>query len=122
MEKRDPLYPLYRALVKAAKTKTVISYKEASVVLFGAPRPRAMNRPLDKINEYEHAKERPLLAALAVGEHCGFPGKGFFKIAKRLGRLAHNDHIGFWVSERDAVYEAWQTQEDTMSGEKDLRR
>ena len=37
-------------------------------------------------------------------------------------RVFDHDHIGFWVRERDAVYEEWQTHQDATPEDEGRRR
>jgi hypothetical protein len=70
---------------------------------------RQVGQVLGEISENEHRAGRPMLSAIAVNE-AGVPGEGFFKLARRLGKLATQDARAeeqFLNSERNAVYATW---------------
>ena len=70
---------------------------------------RQVGQVLGEVSEDENQAGRPMLSAIAVNE-AGTPGEGFFKLARRLGRLAESGSVGdsdFLAAEQKRVYDAW---------------
>ena len=63
---------------------------------------------LRAISTAEHAAGRPLLSVVVVGAKTGRPGKGFFKLAQRLGRYDGAADRAFFAQELRRVHEHWQ--------------
>ena len=63
-------------------------------------------RLLTEISETEDHAGRGMLSALAVSAHWGTPSKGYFSLARRLGREGTNDSI--WRRERAQLQATWQ--------------
>jgi hypothetical protein len=63
------------------------------------------------IAQDEHARDRPLLSAVAVGGN-GFPDASFFILAQDLGELARDADAkaqrAFWKAQRAKAYETWK--------------
>ena len=51
---------------------------------------RQVGQVLGEISEDANGAGRPMLSAIAVAE-SGYPGDGFFVLARRLGRLSDSD-------------------------------
>ena len=65
---------------------------------------------LREICDYEHKHNRPMLSAIVVRKTEGSPGKGFFELARGLGKLTsvfRRDEDAFWRDELTAVYDTW---------------
>jgi hypothetical protein len=108
-----PLYVRVLAeLVHAAEYRGVTTYQNIAVImglpLKGSHMGRETGQILGEITEDEVRAGRPMLSAVSVGVN-GKPGKGFFALARELGRLtSENDESRFWEAERMAAYEAWR--------------
>ena len=98
------------------KNKSFVRYK-ALADKFGLPFENEHERGLlykmlDDINRYEFSKERPLLSVVVVtGDYI--PGKGFFTLAKELGKQESNeDKDSFAFKERKELFEFWENNND----------
>ena len=58
------------------------------------------------INEVEH--KRPMLSAVAVSSVKLNSGKGFYKLARILGRLRNDNKNKIWKEELKKVYNNWK--------------
>jgi len=94
-----------------------ISYTQAAhfvdLTMNNAAHRMKIGQILDDIYELELAQGHPMLSALVVQEDNRIPGHGFFKMAKRLGRLKGNrstDEIFFYAEELKRVYEYWKAK------------
>lgn len=104
---------VYQELIRAARYRGVTT-NQAIAQIMGLPlRGNYMSREvgmmLGEISEDEVSHGRPMLSALAI-KVSGTPGKGFFGLARSLGRLTSEDKAeekAFWEQEREAVYKAW---------------
>ncbi len=104
---------VYSALIEAARNRRLLYYREVAERI-GVPRAghhmaRQVGQVLGEISEDEHKAERPMLSAIAVNE-AGVPGKGFFNLARQLGRLSHSAPDAepeFLRVEQQRVYELW---------------
>jgi len=109
-----------KALIKRARRRTeqLITYQqlsdECSLGLNMAEQfdRNAIAEILDEISTFEHEHGRPLLSSLVVRANDGHEGKGFYKLAERLGfgdrRLLEegffatnqiNECIAFWQND-----------------------
>jgi hypothetical protein len=77
----------------------------------------ALSAILDEISRTEHQAGRPLLSALVVhgsrGKPSGFPGEGFFKMARQVGRYHGRGYLedaAFYVDEVTSLFAYWRTQ------------
>jgi hypothetical protein len=108
---------VYYKLITAAQSQEVVYYKGVAKIL-GIETPghhmaREVGQILGEISEDEHRAGRPMLSALAVAS-SGFPGEGFFKLARRVGKLSStnsDDERDFWLAERNQVYDTWKVDE-----------
>lgn len=106
---------VYCALIQAARNRGTITYKDVAETMGITPKGSYMasetGRMLGGISEDELHDGRPLLSAIAVSSVTGFPGEGFFGLAKDLGKLKDESDAGkkkFWEEEKAAVYETWK--------------
>ena len=60
---------------------------------------------LGEVSESEDRAGRGMLSAIVVGAHSGIPGRGFFSLARRLGREGTNEAI--WRRERELLRATW---------------
>ena len=103
---------VYCALIRAARARTLLHYKDVATLIrvpqAGHHMARQVGQVLGEISEDEHRLNRPMLSVVAVNE-AGYPGDGFFKLARRLGRLPHDgaDEQAFLETERKRVYDTW---------------
>lgn len=100
--------PAYTELVWAARCRTTTTYRAVAGPT-GLP-PREVGRALGEISAGEVRAGRPMLSALVVNA-SGLPGRGFFSLALRLGKLDDDSQEGrrrFRQKEIAAVYAAWQ--------------
>lgn len=100
------------ALAECARAKSLISYRDLmqriSSVSFETPHDPRLPQFLAEISTEEAKAGRGMISALVVstgGE--GRPGRGFFKLAKRLGYDVSNPE-NFWIEEVDRVFASWQ--------------
>jgi hypothetical protein len=66
---------------------------------------------LGEISQEEVSYGRPMLSALAMSKNESKPGKGFFVLAKDMGKFkgeGDEEEKQFWEEERKAVYETWE--------------
>ncbi|SRR5258708_6206138 len=97
-------------LVAHAKMRGMIPYSELVAnlksVRLGA-REEGLFRLLDEISEEEDAAGRGMLSVVVVHKVGDMqPGKGFFELAKRLGRNT-SDILKCWVEELHKVHAHW---------------
>ena len=63
---------------------------------------------LGNISHEEDESDRPILSALVFNEQKGQPGKGFYDLAKELGRQKPMESdLVFWSNELNRIYEFW---------------
>jgi len=99
---------VYGRLKEVARQKQLITYKELAAVVgldwnkdYG--RCRQIFSILRAICTAEVREERPMLSAIVVRQDTGMPGKGFFALARGLGRYQGGADYSFWLAEREAV-------------------
>lgn len=63
---------------------------------------------LRAISTAEHAAGRPMLTAVVVLQGRGRPGRGFFNLARELGRHDGAEDEAFLAAEAERVYQAAQ--------------
>jgi hypothetical protein len=67
---------------------------------------------LDDINRYEVEQKRPLLSVVVVNA-TGMPGRGFFRLARELGKQKPDiDNDTFAVRERKELFDYWKNNND----------
>ena len=93
-------------LIEVARRRSTIMYGEAAKRV-GMTAIGIGPHVLDPINEYEHARGRPLLSAVVVGKGSRRPGGGFYALASRLGLYRGGDDEEYWQQEIQAVYNTW---------------
>ena len=107
---------VYCKLLGAAQRHDEVLYTEIAEILgiatTGHHMARKVGQVLGEVSEDEHRAGRPMLSAVAVSVK-GFPGDGFFTLARTLGCLTATDasaELPFWMAEERKVYEAWQAK------------
>lgn len=95
-----------------------IAYSELCMALdpdhhYWVPRRyKGIGQILAEVGSYEHAHGRPLLPALVVRKHSRRPGKGFARLARRLGeQIVPGQEMDFWRNEVERVIAFWAGQE-----------
>jgi hypothetical protein len=104
---------VYSRLISAAEKREFVYYEEVAAIL-GIREPghhmaREVGQVLGEISEDEVRLQRPMLSSVAVASR-GEPGEGFFKLAKRLGKVGEGDDdagVAFWRRELEEVYREW---------------
>lgn len=90
-----------RAMIRRARRGRTMSYtdlcEEIEAIRFDPHDPR-LPHFLGQISTEEDAAERGMLTAVVVHKHDGQPGKGFFELARQLGRTVLNEEQT-WVEE-----------------------
>lgn len=105
---------VYSELVSSARCRGCLTYQELALEI-GFPTEgnymgAELGHLLGEISEDEFSHSRPMLSAIVIGM-SGYPGPGFFDLARQLGKLASEARDAertFWERERDAVYEIWR--------------
>jgi len=109
----NKLYDLVYAKVASTANNggPPIFYKEVYEMMGLKPGNNAAKQAghiLGEISEDAHQVGKPMLSAIVVNKAKGFPGPGFFVLAKALGKLHQNatgeQEIEFWKHERDKVF------------------
>jgi hypothetical protein len=103
---------VYDRLVQVAQAGKTIAYHEiAQVMGLNAEDPYdrlSIARTLDDISCSENAQGRPLISAVVVLPEIGYPGKGFFLLARELGLNTYCDDRSFFPHELKRVHEYWK--------------
>ncbi len=63
---------------------------------------------LDTINREEVDEGGPLLSAVVVHKANMMPGKGFFALARALGRFDGHDEDAYYFAELQKVHDYWK--------------
>ncbi len=61
--------------------------------------------------EIKENPDAPMLSAVAVSSSDNAPSKGFYELAREMGRLHTNNpdsELAFWMKELKACYNYWQ--------------
>jgi len=112
-------FKVFSELITAAKYHGVITYKDIAKIMnlpeTGQHMGTETGHLLGEISEHEHNQtpRRPMLSALVVKVDIGIPGKGFFVLARQLGRLKENatkeQEKEFWANELNQIYDTWRS-------------
>jgi alkylated DNA nucleotide flippase Atl1 len=103
---------VYSELIRAAQYGGLTTYQEIAQImglpLTGQHMGSEVTAILREISEDELQHGRPMLSAVVVNVN-GKPGKGFYDLAKHLGRMGLADsETGSWNRECEHVYAAWK--------------
>lgn len=93
-------------LLDIAKRKSLVTYRELSNAITTAYVPYksdALSTLLGEISDEEDKLGRGLLSVVVVHSEGRMPGRGFFSLAKELGRDTE-DWVKFFVEELNRVY------------------
>ena len=96
-------------LIEIAKKQDTISYSELVrkvLIISLEANSYALADMLGEISTAEDAARRGMLSVVVVHKEDNMPGKGFFELAKILGRDV-SDKEKFWVNEVKRVYSSW---------------
>ena len=101
-------------IATARSTKGMMTYRELTHQITSVPLEpdsEALRELLGEISTAEDAAGRGMLSVLVVHQGGdGRPGRGFFTLARRLGRNTR-DRDGFWASEFARVREVWRRED-----------
>lgn len=105
---------VWAKLICVAHSKGTITYGTlaplAGLPPTGQHMATEMGHLLGEISEDEHNAGRPMLSAIAVRNDTSMPGKGFFDLARTLGKLTASTtaaEANFWSNELNAVHVHW---------------
>jgi hypothetical protein len=103
---------VYNRLVEIAQAGKTISYHGVAQWMdlnADDPCDRMMiGHVLDEISCGENAQGRPLISAVVVLPEIGYPGKGFFLLARELGLNTYCDDRSFFAHELRRVHDYWK--------------
>jgi hypothetical protein len=110
---------IYARLKEAAKNGDLIAYGEiAPLANLNMESPDDRNKIahiLGDISKYENELGRPLLSSIVVLAGIGYPGEGFFNLARELG-LHHGtkefDDLDFFTQEAKRVHAYWKNHNE----------
>ena len=114
-----------RLIEAASHRDEFVHYDEVAAIL-GVSHGRLdhshdMNQALEEISGYEHDKGRPMLTAVVVHKGDSMPGKGFFALARRLGKLEPGQNRDdFYLGELARLRKYWAGQTPTQREQVDL--
>jgi len=106
---------IYDRLKDVARNGELVTYGEiaplANLNMENPGNRNTMAQILGDISTHEHEQERPMLSAVVVLVETGYPGDGFFALARELG-LHHGkkefEDLDFFVQEVKRVYTCWE--------------
>jgi len=102
---------IYEHLKEVARAGRKITYGEiapmANLNIRMVADRNKLGRILDSISTREHEEGRPLLSAVVVRVDTRYPGKGFFRLAQKLGIYKGSNDLAFFIRELDRVHEYW---------------
>lgn len=98
------------AMTKRARLGRTMTYtdlcNEISAISFDPHDPR-LPHFLGEISTEEDAEGRGMLTAVVVHKHDGQPGKGFFELARSLGRPVVNEEDA-WITEINKLQDIYR--------------
>ena len=105
-------FHVHAELVRAAQYRGLTTYQDIALLMdlpqSGNHMAKEIGWILGEISEDEVRARRPMLSSVAVNVRRK-AGKGFFELARDLGRLDQNkDESAFWKEELHAAYLAWR--------------
>jgi hypothetical protein len=99
-------------LAEYARQERTVSYSELVFNLHTIkldPDSYALAHLLGEISTEEDVAGRGMLSAIVVHKEDKRPGKGFFELARRLGRDT-TESDSCWIKELNHLYNYWRTQ------------
>ena len=97
-------------LVECCRHKKTMTYGDVAASVNSVrlnPRHPWLHEFLDDISREEDGQGRGMLSAVVVRKDTGFPGEGFYRLARKLGRDV-SDKTRFWRQEFDRVTANWE--------------
>ena len=107
---------IYERLKEVARNGELITYAEiaplADLNMDDQADRNKIGEILGEISTYEHKHGRPMLSAIVVLAGVGYPGEGFFNLARHLE--LHHGHgefadMEFFVQEVKKVHSYWRS-------------
>lgn len=105
---------IYKRLKEVARSGDLITYGEiaplAGLNMENQADRNKISGILGEISKYEHNLGHPMLSAIVVLAGVGYPGEGFYNLARSLG--LHHGHgefadMEFFVKEVKKVHSYW---------------
>jgi len=96
--------------IEVAKKQRTIFYSDVARKILSIaiePSSHALADMLGEISKNENEADRGMLSAVVIGKENNIPGKGFFTLARTLGRNVFSDDE-FWIEELKRVYDYWR--------------
>jgi hypothetical protein len=110
---------IYERLKEVARNGNLITYGEiAPLANLNMENPDDRNRIayiLGDISKYENEQGRPLLSSIVVLAGIGYPGEGFFNLARELGLhigTKEFDDLDFFAQEVKRVHAYWKNRNE----------
>ena len=109
--------PIYERLIEIPRNGDLITYSEiAPLANLNMDNPDDRSKIahiLGDISTHENEQGRPLLSSIVVLAGIGYPGEGFFILARQLS-LYHGykefEDLEFFVQETKRVYDYWKNR------------
>jgi hypothetical protein len=114
---------IYERLKEVARNGDLITYSEiaplAGLDMENQADRTRMGEILGEISTFEHQNGRPMLSSLVVLAGIGYPGEGYFNLARHLG-LHHGkgefEDLDFFVQEVKRVHGYWSDKQEHQLG------
>lgn len=101
-------------LIGAAHCRQLLNYQHVAYVMglgkSGNKMSKNTGQMLAQICRHESEDGRPMLSAVVIQTNGSKPGKGFFKLAREVGKLGDDSKDAerpFWEQEKAAVFKTW---------------
>ncbi len=106
---------VYQKLIDVAKAGKTTTYETiADMLELNADDPEDRNeigRILSEISCQENIAGRPMLSAVVIIPDIGYPGKGFFLLARDIGAMSSSiDDRSFFAAELKRVHQYWMNE------------
>ncbi len=106
---------VYQKLIEVAKAGKTTTYEAiADMLEMNADNPEEryeIGRILSEISCQENAGGRPMLSAVVIIPDIGYPGKGFFLLARDIGAMSSSiDDRSFFAAELKRVHQYWMSE------------
>jgi hypothetical protein len=106
---------VYRKLIEVARNGKTTTYEAVADMLgLNVDDPEDRNeigRILSEISCQENAEGRPMLSAVVIIPEVGYPGKGFFLLARDMGAMSSSlDDRSFFAVELKRVHQYWMSE------------
>jgi hypothetical protein len=106
---------IYERLIEVARNGDLVTYGEiAPLANLNMENPDDRNKIahiLGEISTHENEEGRPLLSSIVVLAGFGYPGEGFFNLARELGHhhgRKEFEDLEYFVQEVKKVHEFWK--------------